>query len=251
MANDQDPVLYEARDGVATITINRPKQMNAINEDVERGLEQAWRRFNASDEDRVAVLTGAGDRAFSSGRDRDVTAPPDYRRFTPGVVIEVNKPVIVAVSGWCVGGAMAFVQMADMCVAAENTKFMYPEAKVGFAGGLIASLAARIPHKVAMELMLLGEEISVERAYQVGLVNRVVPVGQQVLEAQAIAQRMVLHAPLVMGMLKKFVADVLPKGPAEKSAVVMRENEAVFSSADFQEGLAAVREKRQPRFNGR
>lgn len=248
---DKDVVSYSSQDGVATITINRADRLNAINTDVEHGLQRAWLRFNASDEDRVAVLTGAGDRAFSAGRDKEATEPPDYRRFTPGVVIDVHKPVIAAVAGWCVGGAVVLVQMADMCIAAENAKFMYPEVKMGFAGGLIASLTGRIPHKVAMELMLLGEEIGVERAYQVGFVNRIVPVGQQVTAAQEIARRMASHAPLVMGMLKRFAADVLPKGPVEKGALALRETEAVFGSEDFKEGLASLREKRAPRFTGR
>lgn len=248
---DDDAVTYRSHEGVATITINRPERMNAIDAAVERGLAAAWRRFNASEEDKVAVLTGAGDRAFSAGRDKDTTDPPDYRRFTPGVVIEVDKPVIAAVAGWCVGGALVLVQMCDLCVAAENTRFVYPEAKLGFAGGLIGSLPGRIPHKVAMELMLLGEEIGVERAYQVGFVNRVVPVGQQVNEAQAIASRMARNAPLVMGMLKRFANDVLPKGPVEKGAMALRETEAVFSSADFAEGLASLQQKRAARFEGR
>lgn len=246
-----DAVTYTSHEGVATICINRPDKLNAINAEVEQGLQAAWLRFNASDEDRVAVLTGAGDRAFSAGRDLATTAPPDYRRFTPGVVIQVDKPVIAAVAGWCVGGALVLVQMCDLCVAAENTRFTYPESKMGFAGGLVGSLAGRIPHKVAMELMLMGEEISAERAYQVGFVNRVVPVGQQLVEAQAIARRLAEHAPLVLGMLKRFANDVLPKGPVERGALALRETEAVFGSADFAEGLASLREKRKPKFSGR
>jgi enoyl-CoA hydratase/carnithine racemase len=211
----------------------------------------AWQRFNASNEDRVAVLAGAGDKAFSAGRDLKTTAPPDYRRFTPGVVIQVDKPIIAAVAGWCVGGAMVLVQMCDLCVAAENAKFTYPEAKMGFAGGLLGSLAGRIPHKVAMEVLLMGEELNAERAYQVGFVNKVVPVGRQLIEAQAMARRMAEHAPLVMGMLKRFANDVLPKGPVERGAQALRETEAVFGSEDYAEGLASLREKRQPVFRGR
>ena len=244
-------VTYTSQDGVATIMINRPDKMNAISTEVEIGLMRAWQRFNASNDDRVAVLTGAGDRAFSAGRDLLTTEPPDYRRFTPGVVIQVDKPVIAAVAGWCVGGALVLVQMCDLCVAAENARFTYPEAKMGFAGGLIGSLVGRIPHKVAMEIMLLGEELSAERAYQVGFVNKVVPVGQQLVEAQAMARRMATYAPLVMGMLKRFANDVLPKGPVERSAMALRETEAVFGSADFAEGLASLREKRKPTFRGR
>lgn len=249
MGTINDVVTYESRDGVAIITINRPDTLNAINADVEEGLATAWHRFNNSS-DRVAILTGVGDRAFSSGRDRETTAPPDYRRFTPGVVIPVEKPVIAAVAGWCVGGAMVLVQMCDLCIAADNTRFVYPEVKMGFAGGLLGSLPGRIPHKVAMEVMLLGEELSVERAYQVGFVNRIVPVGQQLIEAEAIARRMVDHAPLVMKMLKRFANEVLPKGPVEMGALAIRETEAVFASADFNEGLSSLKEKRKPRFTG-
>jgi enoyl-CoA hydratase/carnithine racemase len=251
MDQPTDEVTYHSHEGVATITINRPQRMNAINGGVEQGLEAAWRRFAGSPEDKVAVLTGAGDKAFRAGRDKDVTAPPDFRRFTPGVYIPLDKPVIAAVAGWCVGGALVLVQMADLCVAAENAKFVYPEVKLGFAGGLIASLPGRIPHKIAMELMLLGEEIGAERAWQVGFVNRVVPVGQQVIEAQAMARRMAQHAPLVMGMLKNFADDVLPKGPIEKTVHALRETERVFGSHDFQEGLQSLREKRPPKFEGR
>jgi len=250
MSDVASAVTYESSGGVATITIDRPAKLNAINAEVEQGLAAAWVRFNESS-DRAAVLTGAGDRAFSAGRDLQTTAAPDYRRFAPSVVIAVDKPVIAAVAGWCVGVALTLVQMCDLCVAAENAKFIYPEAKIGFAGGLIASLAGRIPHKIAMEVMLLGEELSVERAYQVGFVNKVVPVGQQVVEAQAMARRLAGHAPLVLGMLKRFANDVLPKGPVERSAFALRETEAVFGSADFAEGLSALKAKRMPRFTGK
>lgn len=251
MSTKEEAVTYESREGVAIITINRPGRMNAINTEVEDGLEQAWLRFNASEEDKVGILTGAGDRAFSAGRDRDVTAPPDFRRFTPGVTIPVDKPLIAAVGGWCVGGAIVLVQMCDLCVASEDAKFVYPEAKLGFAGGLIASIAGRMPHKIAMELMLLGEEISAQRAYEVGFVNRLVPVGQHLVEAEKIARRMAGHAPLVMSMLKRLTNEVLPKGPMEQGLLGIRETQKVFSSADFAEGLAAIREKRKPVFQGR
>lgn len=244
-------VTYTSADGVATITINRPDKLNAIDSEVEQGLRAAWIRFNASSEDRVAILTGTGDRAFSAGRDRAAIAPPDYRRFTPGVVIEVDKPIIAAVAGWCVGGALVLVQMCDLCVAADNAIFTYPEPRMGFAGGMIGALAGRIPHKVAMELMLLGGEMNAERAYQVGFVNRIVPVGQQLAQARAMADRLAANAPLVLGMLKRFANDVLPKSPLEKSAMALRETEAVFGSADYAEGLASLRERRAPKFNGR
>jgi len=246
----EEAVTYESRDHIAIVTINRPKQMNAINEEVELGLASAWRRFNESD-DRVGILTGAGEKAFSAGRDRDAKGYPDYRKFAPGVDIEIEKPLIAAVSGWCIGGALTLVQMCDLCVATENAKFVYPEAKVGFAGGLVASLAVRIPHKVAMELMLLGEPLDAQRAYQIGFVNRIVPAGQHLAEALAMAAKIADNAPLVLRMLKQFSNDTLPKGPVERASRALKEIDRVYGSEDYREGRDSFSEKRTPKYRGR
>jgi len=245
-----DAVLYESRERIATITINRPDSLNAINADVEAGLAAAWRRLNDGD-DRVAILTGAGDKAFSVGKDLKSDATPDYRRFTPGFDIVVRKPIIAAVGGWCVGGALTLVQMCDLCVASENARFSYPEAKLGFAGGLIASLVARMPHKVAMELILLGDEMSAERAYQVGFVNKLVPQGKHLEEALAYAHRLAQNAPMVLAMLKDFAAQVMPKSPMEHASHAMRTVEAVMHSADRAEGMESFKSRRKPDYRGR
>jgi enoyl-CoA hydratase/carnithine racemase len=149
-----------------------------------------------------------------------------------------------------VGGGLVLAQFCDLLVAAENTTFLYPEAKVGFSGGLISSLAARIPHKVAMELLLLGDGISAQRAYEVGLVNKVVPAGEQVEAALDYARRLAANAPLVLSLLKRFVADTLPRGPSERAALARAQVDAVTNSADLAEGLAAFRAKRPPAFTG-
>ena len=245
-----ESVTYASQERIAIITINRPERMNAIDEATELGLAAAWRRFNDSD-DLVAILTGAGDRAFCVGKDLNYDAAPDYRRFTPGFDIEVRKPVIAAVGGWCVGGGLTLVQMCDLCVASENARFSYPEARLGFAGGLIAPLTARIPHKVAMELVLLGEELSVERAYQVGLVNKVVPQGQHLEGALAYARRLTQNAPVLLAMLKQFAGEVLPKSPMENASHAMRVVEAIMASEDRQEGMRSAREKTPPQYRGR
>jgi enoyl-CoA hydratase/carnithine racemase len=246
-----DAVTYESNEGIAVISINRPDRLNAIGPEVEKGLAQAWHRLNESDEDRVGILTGVGDKAFSAGRDMQSTAPPDYRSFTPGVGVMLEKPLIAAVSGWCIGGAIVLVQMCDLCVATEDAKFTYPEAKMGFAGGMIASLAARIPVKIAMELMLLGEVVDARRAYEVGMVNRLVPAGQHMEEAMKLARRLASNAPLVMSMLKRLTAATIPQSPVEISGHAWRENERVFQSEDFREGLGSFAEKRAPKFRGR
>ena len=184
------------------------------------------------------------------GKDTTSDSFPDYRRFLPGLDIAVAKPIVAAVNGWCIGGAMTLVQMCDLCVAGAGTRFMYPEPKLGFAGGIIAGLAARIPHKVAMEIMLLGEEISVERAYQVGLVNKIVPPDEVMPAARAYARRLADNAPLVLAMLKALSGETVPRSPIERASHAMRSVEAVKNSGDFREGFSAAREKRAPTYTG-
>ena len=176
-----DLVSYDSTDHIATITINRPERMNALNEEIIVGLQKAWQHLQQSD-DRVAVLHAAGDRAFSVGA--DVKAPPqEMWQGVPSIGVTTNKPIIAAVHGWCIGGAYVIVQMCDMVIAADNTKFKYPEAQLGFTGGLISSAVARIPHKVAMEFMLLGEDFDAERALSAGMVNKIVPAGEELAAA--------------------------------------------------------------------
>jgi enoyl-CoA hydratase/carnithine racemase len=241
-------VLYESRDGVAEITLNRPEKYNVLTHELVAELRAAWERFNASD-DRVAILAGAGSKAFTAGADlRDI--PHDLWRAIPGAGIAVNKPIIAVTAGLVVGGGLVLVQFADLAIAADNSVFSYPEAKVGFSGGLISSLAARIPHKVAMELLLVGGRIDARRAYEVGLVNRVVPLGEELAAARELAAQIAANAPLVVQLLKGFVGQVIAKGPTEAAAIARAEIEKINTSADFDEGIAAFVEKRLPHFSG-
>src|SRR5215207_10121072 len=158
-------VSVEQRGPVTIVSINRPEKLNAINKAVAIDLQQAFAEFDRSAQ-RVAVLTGTGERAFSSGA--DVTDLPELWRCVPTVGIKTEKPIIAAVSGWCIGGGLVMAMMSDLLVAAENARFSYPEGKVGITGGMIAGLAARIPHKIAMEIMLVGEPIDARRATRRG-----------------------------------------------------------------------------------
>ena len=236
-------------DGTTLITINRPTRKNAICAITARELQQAFAEFDQS-EQRVAVLTGAGNDAFSAGA--DVTNLPELWRCVPTVGITTEKPVIAAVGGWCVGGALVVAMMCDLLVTADNGKFSYPEAKLGFTGGLISALPTRIPHKIAMELIMLCRTIDAKRAYDVGFANEVVPVGQQVEAALAMARELATFAPLVLRTLKRFVVDdVMPQGPSEKMGRAMRDLGRVRDSQDGQEGARAFKEKRAPKWVGR
>jgi enoyl-CoA hydratase/carnithine racemase len=241
-------VTVEERGPVTIVAINRPEKLNAINKAVAIELQQAFAAFDRSGQ-RVAILTGTGGRAFSAGA--DVTDLPELWRCVPTVGITTEKPIIAAVAGWCIGGGLVMAMMCDLLVAAGNARFSYPEGKVGITGGMIAGLAARIPHKIAMELMLLGEPISAERAYAAGFANRVVADGSEIEEALAMAEKIVDLAPLALATMKRFVNDsVLPKGPAELAARYGAELGAVRNSADAAEGVAAFRERRKPRYGG-
>jgi len=241
-------VVTDNDDGTTVIAINRPARRNAICAETAIALQRAFAAFDASPQ-RVAVLTGTGDDAFSGGA--DVANLPELWRCVPTVGITTEKPIIAAVGGWCVGGALVVAMTCDLLVAAENAKFSYPEARLGFTGGMIAGLAARIPHKIAMEIMLLGRPMSARRAFEVGLVNEIVPVGQQVRAALALARELAGFAPLVLSTIKRFVTEgVLPHGPSERLGRAQRDLARVRESEDGREGVLAFKEKRAPRYRG-
>ncbi len=243
------PILDVVNDGKTTIfTINRPEKLNAISSGLAKEMQQQFEEFDRSDQ-AVAIITGAGERGFSSGA--DVSDLPELWRCIPTIGITTEKPVICAVHGWCVGGALMIAVMSDLCIASKNTRFSYPEAKMGLTGGMITSLAARIPHKLAMEIMLLGRPVSGQRAWEMGMVNEVVEDGRHLEAALAMARDLEGAAPLVVKTLKRFVGNTLPQSPSEKMANAQRDLAIVRGSEDIKEGVAAYKEKRKPVFTGR
>lgn len=247
-----DLVTYKSEGHIAHIQLNRADKLNALSNGLVAQLRDRLEEFQASD-DRVAILSAAGDRAFSVGADlREPPRDPDLWECMPGTGVFVDKPIIAAVQGYCVGGAYCLVQFCDLAVADETADFFYPEAQIGFCGGLIASHAGRVPYKVAMEFMLTGKHFSAQRAYEVGMVNKVTPKGQAIEGATEYARVLAESAPLVMSALCRFTREtVMPRGPSEQAGLARKQLLRISRSEDQQEGGRAFAEKRKPNFQGR
>ncbi len=235
---------------VRIVSLNNPAKGNAISKPMAEQLQRAMQEFEHRADLRVAIITAEGTRAFSFGA--DVTDPPELWRAIPTVGFKPLKPVICAVEGWCVGGAIVLGMMCDLMVCGAKAKFYYPEAKLGLTGGMIAGLVSRIPHKIAMEIALLCRVIDAQRAERVGLVNEVVPEGEALATAKQWAADLSGMAPMVLGEIKRMVTEeIIPRGPSEQMAIHGQRMAAIRNSADVAEGVAAFREKRAPKFEGR
>lgn len=242
-------ITYESRDQIALITINRPEARNAINNAVVQGLHAAWRRF-AQEDDRVAVVAAAGELAFSAGADlKDM--PADVWLAMPNLSVPCDKPIICAVAGVAVGAAATMVMLADMAIAEEQVNFIYPEAKIGAFAGVMAGFPPRMQYKAGLEWMLTGDPMPAQRAYEIGLVNRVVPRGQALPTALELAGKIAHNAPLVVQAMKSIARNTLPPSPTERYYPQRVMLEGIANSEDMREGVASFREKRAPRFTGR
>jgi enoyl-CoA hydratase/carnithine racemase len=252
-----EEVIYELRDEVAWVTINRPDARNALNRAVREGLRDAFERFREDDAAAVLVLTGAGDQAFCAGGDlkemseNALTVPP--RDFVPylGRTIQVDKPVIAAVNGAAYAGGFLLVQMVDLCIAADHARFAITEAKVGRGSPWAAPLPWIVGPRVAMELLVTAEPIDAQRAREVGLVNRVVPGAELVDAAHEMARGIARNAPLSVRAAKQLVYASASLGWHDALEAGDRIYEPVYLSEDGQEGPRAFAEKRAPRFTGR
>ncbi|PWE31059.1 enoyl-CoA hydratase [Pararhodobacter marinus] len=244
-----DNIDYLEQGGIAEITIRRPEKKNALTSQMFTDLRACFDAFAAGDA-RVAILKSVSDDVFSAGA--DLTDPPE--RFWEGVPelgFRCDKPIIAALSGKVIGAAVVLTQMCDLVVMTEDAALIYPEAKVGVAKGAVSILTKRMPLRVALEMMFTGEPLSAERAYQVGVANALVPPGEHVAHARALAQKIAANAPLVVEMLKRMSLDTLGDAPMQMQIDMAARVERVMTSEDAVNALKAFKAKRKPVFHGR
>lgn len=248
-------ILFEVRDQCALITLNRPEQRNAINIAAGAQLEQAFRRFDADPALRVAILTGAGDKAFSAGRDLKEIAARGDAPLPPlptlGDTMHVGKPVIAAVNGAAIAGGWVYAQMCDLCIAADTATFGITEPKLGRGVGWAPPMIHMIGTRLALELMLTGKTISAQRAYEIGFVNRVVPRAELIPAALAMAGEIVECAPLSVVAVRRVVRHTVNMGLDAALEVGRQICAPLYESDDAREGAAAFKEKRKPRWQGK
>lgn len=250
-------VRYEVEADLAIITIDRPDRMNSITRGVCDGLRESFHRFDGDDTLRVAVLTGAGDRAFCAGMDLHEMSdkglgvlPRDYLPIL-GDSVKVSKPVIAAVNGVAYAGGWLFAQMCDLVVASESAKFAITEARVGRGMAWAPPLIHMIPQKVLLELLMTGTPISARRAYEIGFVNHVVPPGELMQKTLELAREIAENAPLTVDAAKEMVYLSTEMGKTAALRAAYHVFEPVLNSEDAQEGPKAFREKRKPNWQGR
>jgi enoyl-CoA hydratase len=250
--------LYEKKDRIAIMTINRPEAMNAFTADMLRGMDAAFADFNQDPDLWVAILTAAGDKAFSAGMDLKEAIPMlqsgdemGYEDHTKRPFSDVFKPIIAAVNGFCIAGGMEFMQGTDIRIAAETATFGLGEVRWGIIplGGSHIRLPRQIPWAVAMEMLLSGKSITAQRAYDIGLVNEVVPADQLMPTALKWAETICKNGPLAVKTAKEIAVRALglEAGFVLEKALGGR----VLSSEDAKEGPRAFAEKRKPQFKGK
>jgi enoyl-CoA hydratase len=266
-------VEYEVQSGVAIVTLNRPEVRNAMSPEVLCRLYDAWQEVNNDDAVRVAVLTGAGDKAFCAGADlgrlipliSKTREPEDEwdHRYLANVddlgnkaslrIHNVDKPIIAACNGHAIAGGMELVQGTDIRVAAQGALFGVQEVKWALfpAGGSSVRLPVQLPYAIAMEFLLTGQLVDAQRAHELGFINHVVPSDQVLPKALEIAEVIAANGPLAVRTIKSTARALLGVPEAEAMRLESKLSAPVFASQDAVEGPRAFLEKRTPKFTGR
>ena len=259
---DYANILVEIADRIATLTINRPKLLNALNPATMRELKGALESIAARDDVGVVLLTGAGDKAFVAGADISemIRFTPlqalDFSLFGHGVLELIERlpqPVIGIINGFALGGGCELALACDLLVAADTAKFGQPEVNLGIIPGYGGTqrLPRLVGRNLAKELVLTGDMITAQRAYEIGLVNRVAPGAELMKTAREIAGKILSKGPVAVRTAKMTMNRGLDLDLSNANAYEASVFAACFSSEDRAEGMAAFLEKRKASFRGK
>jgi E-phenylitaconyl-CoA hydratase len=248
-------------EGIARITINRPERLNAMDVAHYKDLSAAWRTVRDDPAIRVAIVTGAGDRSFTTGADIKsfLTAPPDLsdmwltqRDQLLNRGLEVWKPVIAAVNGYCLGGGMTLLLATDIRVASTNATFSLAEVKRGVipGNGGTQRVLDQLPYAIAMELLLTGEGVDAVVAERWGLINKVVAPDHLLEAAYSYARQIAANAPLAVQAAKELAVRSRDTDLTTGLRIEAVMNRMLMQTQDAKEGPAAFSEKRKPEFKG-
>jgi enoyl-CoA hydratase len=264
-------IVYEKKDRIAYLTLNRPEVQNSIDPETAVQLLEAWKDYRDDDSCHCAIITGAGDRSFCSGMDLGKMIPLDTGAREPeddfdrAVVqnpqltneallrdFELYKPVIAAINGFAIAGGMELVQGTDIRIAVETARFGLAEVKWAITpkGGSTVRLPRQIPYCKAMEIMLTGELITAQEALKIGFINKVVPSGELMAAAEAIARRILKNGPLAVRTIKESVIKTTGLTIKEGLALEKELSVPAYNSRDAKEGPRAFMEKREPKYIG-
>jgi E-phenylitaconyl-CoA hydratase len=255
-------VELAVEEGIATITMNRPDRMNAMDAEAYAQLSAAWERVRDDDTIRAAIITGAGERAFTTGADLKsfVGKQTDLSSFWQtqrGQLLnrglEIWKPVIAAVNGYCIGGGMTLLLATDIRIATPTAKFGLAEVTRGVIAGNGGTqrIIEQLPYPIAMEMLLTGAQIDAERAERWGLINRIVPAEELLPTATSLARLIAGHAPLAVQAAKEMALRARDVDRATGLRLEQAMNQVLQYTDDAQEGPLAFSERRPPRFTGR
>jgi len=265
-------VIYEKKNGIAYITLNRPNALNAIDPEMAVQLADTWKDFHDDKSLRCAIITGAGDQAFCAGADLKKMLPlvtgaraaereAEKRFVTDDELLkifvlrdyEIYKPIIAAINGHVIAAGFELLLNTDIRVASEKALFGFQEVKWSLftGGGCTVKLWRQIPYVMSMELLLTGELIDAREAHRIGVVNRVVPSDKVMEEAEKYANIILKNGPLAVSTIKESILKSI--GTPISAGLAIEKNLAnrVWESEDAQEGLSAFREKREPHFKGK
>src|SRR5579883_635963 len=252
-----EAVLYELKGQVAVITINQPDSRNAHSTAVRQGLFEAWDRFERDETAKVAILTGTGEKAFCAGMDLKEASATSLKVPPRGLVpiigdnVHLTKPTIAAVNGVAFAGGWLISQACDLCVAADHATFGITEVKVGRGTPWATPLINMLPQRIMMEILLTGAPVAAQRLYEIGYVNKVVPLADLMTEAMKMAEMIAANAPLTVRACRRTVYLATEMGRSAALDAARDVFEPVYLSEDAQEGPRAFAEKRAPVWKGR